>query len=166
MNNLISDGLNDLEPYYIEIQVLSHHQTPGRSKLTEWIKSALNICCIDQAEITVRLVDNEESALLNKTYRNHEGPTNILSFPFNDDVDDSPLLCGDLVICAPLLEEEAIEQTKDLEAHWAHIVTHGLLHLMGFDHETDNDANDMEFCEIKLLDILGYPNPYKGDHLS
>ena len=164
MNKLISDGSDDIDPYYIEIQILSRHRSPRESILTEWIKYALKTCRVEQAEVTVRVVDYEESALLNETYRNKEGPTNILSFPFDDDENEEPpLLWGDLVICAPLLEEESIEQEKDLESHWAHIVIHGLLHLMGFDHETDEDAKDMEFCEIKLLNALGYPNPYEGD---
>lgn len=111
-------------------------------------------------EISIRIVDREESRTLNGQYRGKPTPTNILSFPadFPPGV-DAPLL-GDLAICAPVIEQEAEQQQKPPEAHWAHMVIHGTLHLLGYDHIEAGDAHKMEALEIALLDQLGYPNPY------
>ncbi len=110
--------------------------------------------------MTIRLVDKPESTSLNEQYRQRKGPTNILSFP-HDILDELEIpLLGDLVVCAPLVEEEAKEQKKLPEAHWAHLVIHGTLHLQGYDHQTEPEALQMEQKEIMLLTQLGYPNPY------
>lgn len=121
-------------------------------------------------EVTVRLVDAEESARLNERYRHKPGPTNVLSFPF-DAPSDVPLDAlrlaaggmplGDLVICVPVVAREADEQGKAPMVHWAHMVVHGTLHLLGFDHISEKDAARMEALEIEILDALGYPNPYR-----
>jgi probable rRNA maturation factor len=115
------------------------------------------------AEMTIRIVDEKEMTTLNGTYRGKHYPTNVLSFPFDmsDDIElDIPLL-GDLVICAAVVEREALAQQKSLEAHWAHIVVHGTLHLLGYDHENDADAIAMEAKEITILQALGFNNPYQ-----
>ncbi|MEY4261666.1 MAG: putative metal-dependent hydrolase [Pseudomonadota bacterium] len=108
------------------------------------------------AEITIRIVDNDESINLNNIYRKKKYPTNVLSFL----VDDEVHLIGDIVLCAPVIEKEALEQSKKLEAHYAHLIIHGALHLYGYDHENKKDADIMEAKEIKILTKLGYKNPY------
>lgn len=121
--------------------------------------------------LTIRIVGAAESRRLNRTWRNKDKPTNVLSFPGASlapgkngvpsrfSVKDHPEL-GDLAICAPVVAREAREQGKSAEAHWAHMVVHGVLHLLGFDHENDRDATVMEAREAKILAGLGYPNPY------
>jgi probable rRNA maturation factor len=112
---------------------------------------------IDQnTEITIRIVGSDESKNLNTIYRKKKYPTNVLSFL----VDDAHHLIGDIVLCAPVIEEEARDQSKNLEAHYAHLIIHGALHLYGYDHENKKDAEIMEEKEIKILTKLGYKNPY------
>jgi probable rRNA maturation factor len=105
-------------------------------------------------ELTIRVVGAAESRRLNRTWRGKDKPTNVLSF-----TGDAPVL-GDLAICAPVVAREAREQGKSPAAHWAHMVVHGVLHLLGYDHETDRDAQRMEARETKILAQLGMPNPY------
>ncbi|MFZ1539114.1 MAG: rRNA maturation RNase YbeY [Chromatiaceae bacterium] len=114
------------------------------------------------AEISLRFVDEEESADLNGRYRGKSGPTNVLSFPFEPPpgLPDLPLI-GDLAICAPVVEREALEQGKSLEAHWAHMIVHGILHLLGHDHIDEAEAQDMEGLETRILAGLGFPSPYE-----
>ncbi|MFM7482395.1 MAG: rRNA maturation RNase YbeY [Candidatus Methylopumilus sp.] len=108
------------------------------------------------AEITIRIVGIDESKNLNAIYRKKKYPTNVLSFL----IDDAHHLIGDIVLCAPVIEEEARDQSKNLEAHYAHLIIHGALHLYGYDHENKKDAEIMEKKEIKILTKLGYKNPY------
>jgi probable rRNA maturation factor len=108
----------------------------------------------DSAELTIRVVGAAESRKLNRTWRGKDKPTNVLSFAA-----DAPVL-GDLAICAPVVAREAREQGKAPAAHWAHMVVHGVLHLLGYDHENDRDAAQMEARETKILAQLGMPNPY------
>ncbi len=117
----------------------------------------------ESCELVVRVVDEVEMSALNEAYRHKSGPTNILSFPF-----EKPQgltlefdLLGDLVICAPVLEKEALEQGKRLEQHWAHIFVHGILHLLGYDHVIDAEAEEMEALEIEILLKLQISNPYQ-----
>ena len=112
------------------------------------------------AQLTVRLVDAEESAALNQNYRHRQGATNVLSFPFTEPFQLQPPLLGDIVICVPLVAAEAREQNKTLLAHWAHLVVHGTLHLLGYDHLGDNQAEEMESLEIMILAQLGFADPY------
>ncbi len=105
-------------------------------------------------ELTIRLVDLDESQALNRDYRGKDKPTNVLSFGGDAEV------LGDLVICAPVVEREAAEQGKTLRAHWAHMVVHGCLHLQGLDHEDDAEAERMEARETRILKRLGFPDPY------
>ena len=109
--------------------------------------------------LSIRVVDAEESAALNSQYRRKQGPTNILSFPVPPESRRAGLL-GDLAICAPVVAREAREQGKTLQAHWAHMVVHGVLHLLGYDHENDRDAEVMEARETQILAQFGYLDPY------
>jgi probable rRNA maturation factor len=144
----------------LEIQriCLTAHQ-PTDEQLQRWVDLAL--ADTDHAtEIVIRIVDVEEISQLNEQYRHKQGATNILSFPVEvpDGVDLN--LLGDLVVCAAVLEHEATEQGKALAAHWAHIIIHGVLHLLGYDHIEDAEAELMENQEISLLKQLNIPNPY------
>jgi len=148
----------------VQIASVSDH-LPSAEQLTEWVVLATQQR--SHAEVVVRLVDTEESAELNKTYRQKEGPTNVLSFPFEmpDDLPEEAELddiLGDLVICAPVVETEAEQQKKPALSHWAHMIVHGCLHLQGYDHIDAQDAEKMENLEIQLLKSIGIENPYEG----
>jgi probable rRNA maturation factor len=139
---------------------------PPAKQLREWALGAL-AATSRRGELTIRIVGDDESADLNRRYRDKTGPTNVLAFPSAPMPNGLPpgvaaelLPLGDLVICAPVLEREAAEQGKALDAHWAHIVIHGALHLAGYDHETVQDARVMETRERELLAVLGFGDPY------
>ncbi len=147
----------------IDIQrVFESQNHPSDAQLELWANTVL-ASLNEEFELTIRIVDETESAQLNETYRHKKGATNILSFPFEvpDEVDLN--LLGDLVICAPVLEREALEQNKPLHNHWAHIVIHGTLHLLGYDHIEDEEAHEMEAKEIAFLQTLSISNPYEND---
>ncbi len=145
---------------YIEIQtVFASEGQPDRQQIQLWIDTALEGYDQD-TEIVVRIVDEQESAALNEQYRHKAGPTNILSFPVDLPEAIELDLLGDLVICAPVLAKEALEQDKILSHHWAHIVVHGVLHLLGYDHIDDAEAELMETKEIAVLNKLHIKNPY------
>ena len=135
---------------------------PTEAQLTLWATTALQgRTGFSEPELTIRLTDDEESQALNSEYRGKDKPTNVLSFPF-DAPPEVPLeLLGDLVICVGVVEREAVEQDKTAEAHWAHMVIHGCLHLLGYDHIKDDEAEEMEALERDLLASLGYSDPYQ-----
>ena len=138
----------------------SGYALPSEEQIRAWVSAVLE-GRMSEAEVTIRIVDEVESEQLNQQYRHKQGPTNVLSFPFQSDVPmDIPLL-GDIVICAPVVVREALEQHKDLSSHWAHMILHGTLHLLGFDHISDTDADKMEQTEIQLMQQLGFSNPYE-----
>lgn len=145
---------------HVEIQTASKTLNAPKSELIQrWVNTALHDFPKD-SEVVVRIVDEAESAQLNKKYRHKDGATNVLSFPSGlPDVVDLNLL-GDLVVCAPVILKEATEQQKKTEDHWAHIIVHGVLHLLGYDHLNDNDADIMETKEIGILQQLNISNPY------
>jgi probable rRNA maturation factor len=132
---------------------------PSESQILPWLELALE--GLESPVVTIRIVDEAESASLNRQYRSKSGPTNVLSFPAElpDEVDLA--LLGDIVICAPLVRQEAMEQAKPLMAHWAHLVIHGILHLRGYDHLDPEAAEEMESLETRLLHELGFPDPYE-----
>ncbi len=144
----------------IEIQhMVEVDGAPNPMQFQAWAEAALNNR-LDHVELVIRIVDREESQQLNREYRNKDKPTNVLSFPFEaPEVVESNHI-GDLVICAPVVAEEALEQGKSLEAHWAHLIVHGVLHLLGFDHINDQQAEEMENLEVEILTNLGFSNPY------
>lgn len=133
---------------------------PTRAQFRRWVAAAL-ADRRDAAEVSLRIVDEEEGASLNRTWRHKDYPTNVLSFPAHLPAELKSPLLGDLVICAPVVVREAAEQGKSPEAHWAHLVVHGTLHLLGYDHENDMDAAQMEALETAILAGLGYPDPYR-----
>lgn len=144
----------------IEIQtVFESEGQPDQQQIQCWVDAALDDYNQD-TEIVVRIVDEQESAQLNEQYRHKPGPTNILSFPVDVPEGIELDLLGDLVICAPVLEKEAKEQQKLLMHHWAHIVVHGVLHLLGYDHLDETEAELMENKEIAILNKLNINNPY------
>lgn len=144
----------------IEIQaVFESEGRPDQQQIQLWVDAALDGYNQD-TEIVVRIVDEQESADLNEQYRHKSGPTNILSFPVDLPPGIELNLLGDLVICAPVLEQEAQEQGKLLADHWAHIVVHGVLHLLGYDHIDEAEAELMENKEIAILNKLQINNPY------
>lgn len=131
--------------------------------LESWISTALAaVPDLNKpaTEVSVYIVDEAESQELNLRYRQQNKPTNVLSFPADIPAELNLPLLGDLVICAPVVEREAAEQNKTLEAHWAHMVVHGTLHLVGYDHITDPEAEEMESLETKILTHMGFPPPY------
>ena len=144
----------------LDIQRVSTAAQPSSEHLQAWCETALQQQ--QETEITIRIVDEDESQQFNTQYRGKKKPTNILSFPFEKPaLVETPLL-GDLLVCAPLVADEAQQQGKSPEAHWAHIVIHGILHLQGYDHETADDAAVMEALEVKLLAQLGFADPYSA----
>lgn len=140
---------------------------PSQAELSRWVAAALE-GRRERAELTIRVVGEEEGRELNRRYRGQDRPTNVLSFPFDappwiDAGDPIHDLLGDLVICADLVRREAQEQGKPVAAHWAHLVVHGVLHLLDYDHLTDAEAAEMEGLETAVLGGLGFPSPYQPE---
>ena len=131
---------------------------PAADSIAQWVGAALQAEYLD-LEQTIRIVDEDESRALNSQFRGKDKATNVLAFPADSDLLEYDCL-GDLVICAPLVEAEAKAQGKPADAHWAHLVIHGMLHLQGYDHQTEDQAARMEALEVEILDTLGYTNPY------
>jgi probable rRNA maturation factor len=152
---------------HVDIQNASREPVPSEDDIRHWIGAALaRRTTREQVEVSVRLVDSEEMALLNKTYRGKQGATNVLSFPADLPADlDLPLL-GDIVICAPVVQAEAAQQGKSSRAHWAHMTVHGTLHLLGFDHIEEEEATLMEALESAILNELDYGCPYEASEPS
>jgi probable rRNA maturation factor len=133
--------------------VQAHRALLKRAKVARWVEAAL----ARPAEIAVRLVGEDEGRALNRQYRRKDYATNVLTFDYARE----PVVAADLVLCGPVVEREAKEQGKPLEAHYAHLLVHGTLHAQGYDHETgERDALEMEALEILLLGMLGFPSPY------
>ena len=144
----------------LEIQIASKEgHLPLDEQLQEWARIALEQEVAD-AEIVIRIVDEEESRRLNDKYRGRDKPTNVLSFPFEAPLGVPVNHIGDLVVCAPVVSAQARSQGKPLEHHWAHMIVHGILHLRGYDHMTEEDAGHMESLEQDLLQSMGIPDPY------
>jgi probable rRNA maturation factor len=137
----------------LSLQIVSKFaEIPAKNLFKKWAKAALRV----DTEVTIRIVDEAESKALNSAYRGKDYATNVLTFPLTEE----PHLIGDIVLCAPIVVAEAKAQNKTLEAHYAHLTLHGILHLHGYDHENDEQAALMESIEVTTLEKLGYPNPY------
>jgi probable rRNA maturation factor len=150
--------------HIIDLQIAClETELPTEAQIQQWVNAALNEVSSDptqEFELTIRLVNNEESQQLNAQYRGKDKPTNVLSFPFEVPDGIELNLLGDLIICIDVMKKEADEQNKALFDHWAHLVIHGCLHLVGFDHISDSEALEMETIEIAILAKLGIINPY------
>ena len=148
----------------IDLQIACEQESglPTAQQIEQWATAAVQPQS-DEVEMTVRIVDEAESHELNLNYRGKDRPTNVLSFPFEcpDEV-ELPLL-GDLVICRQVVEREAQEQDKSVMAHWAHMVVHGSLHLLGYDHIEDDEAEEMESLETQIMTGLGFADPYLSE---
>lgn len=145
----------------LDLQIASDaRDLPGAAEFNRWVLAALENRRTE-TELAIRIVDEAEGRQLNREYRQRDYATNVLSFPA--DIPETlglPLL-GDLVLCAPVVAREAAEQAKQPVAHWAHLTIHGCLHLLGFDHQEESDAETMEALETEILARLGYPDPYQ-----
>ena len=133
-------------------EIALHRAALPRHKIIKWIRSALQT----DAEITVRIVDEAEGQALNRDYRKKDYATNVLTFDYTQE----PVVTADLVLCAPVVAQEAKEQGKTLQAHYAHLLVHGALHAQGWDHDEDEDAQVMELRETEIMQRLGFENPY------
>lgn len=150
MSNVILD---------LQLACESGQGLPTEADFQRWLEAVLPQFQ-PESEVTIRVVDEAESHELNHTYRGKDKPTNVLSFPFEAPPGIELPLLGDLIICRQVVEQEAREQEKALEAHWAHMVIHGSLHLLGYDHIEDEEAEEMESLETEIMLALGYPDPY------
>ena len=133
---------------------------PSIAQIQTWANAVLNGRS-DNATMSIRIADEDEITELNHTYRDKNTPTNVLSFPMEIPEEVGVNLLGDVVICAPVVAKEAAAQSKTLESHWAHMVIHGTLHLLNYDHINDDDAQVMEAIEMEIMKSLGYDNPYQ-----
>ena len=161
---LVSNTLDRMN-YYIDIQQACNEPLPfSDEQLRHGATLALSPYR-DTAELTLRFVNVEEITHLNTTYRKMNKATNVLAFPatYPDDVELEYPLLGDIIVCPAVLKQESLDLNKPLEAHWALIVMHGTLHLLGYDHIKDEDAEIMQSIETKLLTQLGFPSPYESD---
>ncbi|NIH15610.1 rRNA maturation RNase YbeY [Serratia symbiotica] len=146
----------------LQIACEDSNNLPDETAFQRWLRAVL-LKFKEEAEVTVRLVDEAESNELNLTYRGKDKPTNVLSFQFEAPPGIVLPLLGDLIICQQVVEQEAAEQGKTSEAHWAHMVVHGSLHLLGYDHIEEDAAEEMESLETEIMHGLDYPDPYLAE---
>ncbi|MEG9531312.1 rRNA maturation RNase YbeY [Mannheimia indoligenes] len=160
-----------MENLYIDLQIACENSEnlPSEQQFYTWVHKALAVEAktddFPESEITIRIVDEAESHELNLTYRGKDKPTNVLSFPFEVPEGIEMPLLGDLIICRQVMEKEAEEQQKPLEAHWAHLAIHGTLHLLGYDHIEEGEAVQMESLETDIMQSLGYEDPYLSEKM-
>ncbi len=148
----------------VQLAVEKENDLPTEEQLSLWATTALlKRTEHEDPELTIRIVDEAESQELNFEYRGKDKPTNVLSFPFEAPAHVPIPLLGDLIVCKQVVEREAIEQDKTLTAHWAHMIVHGCLHLLGYDHIEDEEAEEMEGIERVVMAELGFEDPYKND---
>lgn len=143
----------------LQIATEETENLPSEADFRLWVEKALPDAD-EEFEVTIRIVDEEESHALNHEYRGKDKPTNVLSFPFEAPPGLELPLLGDLVICTQIVAKEAAEQNKELFHHWAHMTIHGILHLRGYDHINDDEADEMESIETELLASLSISDPY------
>ncbi|WED22499.1 rRNA maturation RNase YbeY [Vibrio sp. JC009] len=143
----------------LQLAVENEQNLPSGADFNHWLSTTVSAFQPD-AEVTIRIVDEEESQQLNHDYRGKDKPTNVLSFPFEVPEGVEINLLGDLIICRQVVEKEAKEQHKEVMAHWAHMVVHGSLHLLGYDHIEDDEAEEMESLETEIMQSMGFEDPY------
>jgi probable rRNA maturation factor len=148
----------------LDLQIASQNSEglPTESEFQLWLSTTVSLFQ-PQAEVTIRIVDETESQQLNFDYRGKEKPTNVLSFPFDAPPGIEIDLLGDLIICRQVVEQEAEQQNKSLAAHWAHMVVHGSLHLLGYDHIEDEEAEEMESLETEIMIKMNFLDPYLSE---
>ncbi|MFP1765104.1 rRNA maturation RNase YbeY [Lonsdalea quercina] len=146
----------------LQIACESGDGLPSEAHFQRWLEAVLPQFQA-KSEVTIRIVDEAESHELNHTYRGKDKPTNVLSFPFEAPPEVELPLLGDLIICRQVVEQEAAEQEKTQEEHWAHMVVHGCLHLLGYDHIEDSEAEEMESLETEIMQGMGYADPYLAE---
>lgn len=151
----------------VDVQIASAvPSVPDEKEIQSWVAEVIRELAVETiCEVSIRIVDEEEGRGLNKQYRGIDKATNVLSFPVDSESSgklppDLPCSLGDIVICGPLVESEAVVQHKDVSAHWAHLLVHGTLHLLGHDHEVDTEADAMEALETRILQRRGIRDPY------
>lgn len=148
----------------VEVQIASGSEdVPSTSELARWARAAGSASVGVSTECTLRVVNEREGTLLNERYRAGRGATNVLAFPFESPPGVSLPLLGDVVLCAPVAHREAREQEVEVRAHWAHLVVHGVLHLLGHDHQFEEEAARMRAEESRILDVLGFADPYREE---
>lgn len=148
----------------VEVQIASDAEdVPSTTELARWARAAGRASVDASTECTLRVVDEREGTLLNERYREGRGATNVLAFPFESPPGVSVPLLGDVVLCAPVAHREASEQEVEVRAHWAHLVVHGVLHLIGHDHRCEEEAARMCAEESRILGTLGFPDPYREE---
>ena len=136
----------------------SQDEIPTEEDFILWVNAAYQ--SDTAAQVSIKIVDEQESQMLNYQYRHKNQPTNVLSFPMHVALDEQAVLLGDIAICAPVVKREAEQQGKSITAHWAHMLVHGMLHLQGYDHMEAKQAEVMENLEIAILQRLGFACPY------
>lgn len=163
----IEQNITAMSNVSVDIQIASKVTSiPGQQEIQSWIEDAVKVAGdVRSCEVSVRIVDQDEGRALNNKFRDADKATNVLSFPAAGEAVDSlpqdiPRVLGDIVICGPLVESEAAAQDKECTDHWAHLLVHGTLHLLGYDHEADEDANVMEAMETEILGRRGVGDPY------
>lgn len=136
---------------------------PGEANIAEWAAGVMQALesCEQKNEVCIRVVDEDESRELNRAFRNRDNSTNVLSFPAGIELPDNKKILGDIVVCAPVVRQEAQQQGKTMDAHFAHMVVHGMLHLYGYDHEQSSDADVMEQLEREILGRFSVGDPYR-----
>jgi probable rRNA maturation factor len=155
----------------LALDEISSIELPDNKLIQQWASAAIDAALknknqekYNEMQMTVRIVEETEISQLNENFRHKSGATNVLSFPFvpppGIPIDETFYSLGDLAVCATVVNKEATEQLKKNIAHWAHIIIHGTLHLMGFDHQNEKEACDMESLETKIMFELGFPDPY------
>jgi probable rRNA maturation factor len=156
--------VDPVDQLILELQQVTRRtdDLPTEDDFRQWVEAVLPRDH-DPVELVIRLVDEEESRQLNRDFRGQDRPTNVISFPFEAPAEVELPLLGDLVICVQVVTREAAEQGKTPLAHWAHMVVHGVLHLLGHDHQNDSEAQQMERLEREILLSLHYPDPYKDE---
>ena len=155
----VGDGGYTVPTLRLSVQYAAKpEEVPTRARFRRWVKAALR----QDAEIALRIVDEEEGRALNRDYRGKDYATNVLTFVYDDEFPGAERpLAGDIVLCAPVVAREAVQQEKPVEAHYAHLTVHGVLHLQGYDHENDEQARQMEALETRIVTKLGYADPYE-----